>query len=125
MNSLPLPNANLSQILFRKNEKLIKPSNHNIFQGLGLLSNLNILQDKTNSIEDEIPAYLAQAKLSTLYQDSPWNILSASNKYGMPTMGGDIDPSLPPGHRPGNTLHTTESFENEKPKLVIYPIVWN
>jgi len=108
MQALPLPNANVSQMLFNKNMSAVVPNDSvsAAFQNLSALSGVNSMPQLINDMKEQMPAFLQQARLSTYYQDNPWPILTASNKNGVPTMGGDLIPDQPPGHRPGNLLKT-------------------
>ena len=111
MQAYPVQGANIAQMMFYQNEKSVVPS-HSIsaaYQNLSALSGINSLPQENNDMKTLMPAYLQQAHLSTYYQDNPWAILTASNKYGTPTMGGELDPNLPPGYKPGNTLRNSNS----------------
>jgi len=106
MNSMPIPGTNISQMIFEQNQKLIMPSDSvsDAYQNLSALSGLNSMPQETNDMHRQMPAFLAQAHLSTYYQDNPWNILTASTKYGSPVLGGNLIPDQPPGYKPGNVL---------------------
>jgi len=56
---------------------------------------------KLASEGDNLTAYLNQARISTFYQDNPFQILSSSDKFNIPTLGGKIDGSQGSGSRPG------------------------
>jgi hypothetical protein len=101
--------SNISQVLFNQNEKTIIPSDSvsAAYQNLSALSGINSMPQEINDMDKQMPAFLQQAHLSTYYQDNPWDILKASNKYGVPTMGGELIPDQPPGYKPGNTLKNT------------------
>jgi hypothetical protein len=71
---------NISQTLFRADEKIAK-------------------QDESN-----VSAYINQSRISTYYKDNPIPILSASGQYGISTLGGPIDGSVGSGSRPGQTF---------------------
>jgi hypothetical protein len=105
--SQPLIGANLTQRMFKQNEKLNVPKPNNMFsdayKNLSSLSDLNSYPELANNMKDQMPAFLSQAKMSTFYQDNPWETLTSSKKYGVETLGGEIDPNQSPGHRPGNT----------------------
>lgn len=106
--------GNISQTLFKENEKLIVPSDSVsvAFQNLSSLSGINSMPQETNNMQSQMPAYLNQAHLSTWYQDNPFDTLLYNTKYGVPVLGGNIDPTLPPGHKPGNILRQGVVKEN-------------
>ncbi len=56
---------------------------------------------KLASEGDNLTAYLNQARISTYYQDNPFQILSSSAKFNIPTLGGSIDGSNGAGSRQG------------------------
>jgi hypothetical protein len=91
--------GNLSQTLFEQNEQLIQKAPKNAQQQFTLISD-----QPDSNMKQIMPAFLSQAHLSTYYQDNPWDTLSVSEKYGLPTLGGSLDKTQPPGHRPGNIL---------------------
>ncbi len=121
MNAYPVQGANITQTLFKRNENLIVPNDSisDAYQNLSALSGINSMPQELNNMQSQMPAFLSQAHLSTYFQDNPWNILEYSNKYGLPTMGGNLDLSQPPGYKPGNIMVSArkESFENEKIKI--------
>lgn len=114
--------GNLSQTLFNQNMKNIKNTNKKL-QNLQSLNELNSINNENEDMKELLPAYIEQAHLSTWYQNNPWPILTDSNKYGVETMGGDLDLSQPPGYKPGNVLKrqanvettTTTTVETPKP----------
>lgn len=109
MNSKPLvgTNLNLSQMIFKQNEKLIEPTKDNMFSNkynsMLTLSDINSNSDTMSDMSSIMPAYLSQARMSNYYQDNPFDVLSNNTKYGMPVLGGNINPTQPPGAKPGNT----------------------
>lgn len=115
MNASPVLGGNITQTLFKQNESLIIPSDSvsDAYQNLTALSGINSMPQESNNMKNIMPAFLSQAHLSTWYQDNPWDILTFSKKYGVPTMGGEINPSQPPGYKPGNVLvGKVEKFGN-------------
>jgi hypothetical protein len=106
MNVQPVIGANISQMMFYQNEKSVVPSDSvsAAFQNLSALSGINSMPQISNDMAKQMPAFLQQARLSMYYQNNPWNILTSSNKFGVPTMGGDLIPDQPPGSNPGNIL---------------------
>jgi len=118
-NPYPVLGANLSQQLFQRDEKLLVPSHlvSQEYQNLATVSGANSMPSLLHDTKHIMPAFLEQAHMSTLYQDNPWPILTASNKFGVITPGGDLIPNQPPGYRPMNTLsnnlsHSKEHFGN-------------
>jgi hypothetical protein len=109
MQAYPVTAGNISQTLFKQNEKLIVPSDSVSvsFQNLASLSGINSMPQEINNMKTQMPAYLSQAHLSTYYQDNPWQTLMYSTKYGVPVPGGNIDPTQPPGYKPGNILRSS------------------
>lgn len=91
--------GNLSQTLFEQNEQLIQKAPKNAQQQFTLISD-----QPDSNMKQVMPAFLSQAHLSTYYQDNPWDTLSVSEKYGLPTLGGSLNKTQPPGYRPGNIL---------------------
>jgi hypothetical protein len=69
--------SNISQSLFMADEKVAGEENSNL------------------------KALINQSRLSTYYQDNPYGTLTFSNKFQLPTLGGEISEQTP-GHRPGN-----------------------
>jgi hypothetical protein len=119
METYPVLGANIAQILFNKNEKTIVPS-HSVstaYQNMSTLSDINSMPQLINDMEKQMPAFLDQAHLSTYYQDNPWGILTASNKFGVQTMGGDLKPDQSPGHRPGNILSRQSDRPSDRPSM--------
>lgn len=106
MQTYPVIAGNISQTLFKQDERLVVPSDSVsvAFQNLSSLSGINSMPQETNNMQSQMPAYLKQAHLSTWYQDNPWETLMYSKNYGVPPMGGSLELDQPPGHRPGNTL---------------------
>ncbi len=105
MDAYPVIAGNITQTLFKQNEKLIVPSNSvsAAYQNLSSLSGINSMPQEINNMQSQMPAFISQAHLSTWYQDNPYSTLTYSAKYGVPVLGGNIDPTQPPGHKPGNT----------------------
>jgi hypothetical protein len=106
MNANPVIGANISQTLFKQNEHLVVPSDSVSvgYQNLSSLSGINSMPQELNNMQNQMPAFLSQAHLSTWYQDNPWETLTYTKNYGVPPMGGNLDLEQPPGHKPGNTL---------------------
>jgi hypothetical protein len=107
MNSKPLVSANLSQMTFKQNEKLIEPVKENMFSSkynnMLTLSDVNSNFDTISDMSSIMPAYLSQARMSNYYQDNPFDVLSSGIKYGVTISGGNINPTQPSGSKPGNT----------------------
>jgi hypothetical protein len=105
MNITPITGANITQTLFKQNEKLVVPSDSVslAFQNLSTLSGINSMPEEINNMYSQMPAFINQAHLSTWYQDNPFGTLSYSKKYGLPPMGGNLELNQPSGHKPGNT----------------------
>ncbi len=125
MDSHPVIGANISQTLFKQNESLVVPSDSVsvAFQNLTALSGINSMPQELTNMQTQMPAYLQQAHLSTYYQDNPFSTLLYSTKYGVPVPGGNIDPTLPPGHKPGNIFRqpsNEEHFANVKTPIKIH-----
>jgi hypothetical protein len=107
--------GNLSETLFNQNEKLIKQSK-NTPQGFSN-NNLSGLQFGMDSdMDKQMPAYLSQSHLSTWYQNNPWEILTSSQKYGLPIMGGELTKDQGPGNQPGNVLRQPASNISSAPR---------
>lgn len=85
---------------------------NSIFTIYGTAINGYNVNQNTNEIEEQMPIYLKQAHISTYYQDNPWDILTFSHKFGLPTMGGALDGNQPPGYRPGYLLSNHNSNHN-------------
>ncbi len=102
MNPYPIVGANLSQMLFQKEEKSITPSNQAMYKNVS--SFYKDVQIPSESVEmaTVMPAYITQSRISTYYQDNPWGTLMFNEKYGVEPMGGSVNMSQPPGYRPGN-----------------------
>lgn len=103
--------GNLSQLLFRQNEK--KSGSNEVKPLAPLLEKTNPYEWNTQSLtkaengeSQRFNMYMDQARMSTYYQDNPWEGLQHSNKHGYqgPTLGGEIRGNIPPGYLPGNTL---------------------
>jgi hypothetical protein len=104
----PTGSRNISQSLFQMDEKLMtdpKAQKNLRYQMMSdnTVSGWNSIQGP-QGIDNQLPAYLNQSRLSTYYQDNPWSTLQFSNKFGLSPMGGEINPTLTPGSRPGNIL---------------------
>jgi hypothetical protein len=112
LSTYPVIGGNISQTLFNKNERLVVPNDtfSNAYQNLSSVSGINALPQNNNTISSQMPAYINQAHISTWYQDNPWEVLTYSSKFGLPTMGGELDANLPPGYRPGNTLKQAPKY---------------
>ena len=101
--------GNLSQMIFRDNEKGlkdVKPLAPLLEQSNPYDWNMITTQSKEDGYDNRFQAYMKQARMSTYYQDNPWEVLQFSGKHGYqgPQMGGQIRGNIPPGHMPGNTL---------------------
>jgi len=79
----PNGTLNLSQSLFQMDEKIASANMPNMFN-------------------QEFPSFINQSRLSTYFQDNPWPTVEFPIQYGLNPMGGPINYSLPPGHKPGN-----------------------
>jgi hypothetical protein len=74
-------------------------------------------------MKEQMPAFLSQAHLSTWYQDNPWDILTYGKKYGGTVpLGGQIDPTQPPGYKPNNTY---AEFSKQNSIINKYPNIDN
>ena len=109
--------GNLSQLLFRENEKK---------SGSNKVKPLAPLLEKTNPYEwnnqylpqgedgetQRFSMFMDQARMSTYYQDNPWETLQHSSKNGYkgPSLGGNIRGNIPPGYVPGNTLTKPNNY---------------
>lgn len=120
MNAIPLQNLNITQTLFRQNEKMIIPSDSVsvAYQNLASLSGINSMPEEINNMHNQMPVFLSQAHLSTWYQDNPFSTLLYSKKFGLPPMGGNIELDQPPGHKPGNTFKSYNSPADNYPSIV-------
>ncbi len=87
--------ANISQMLFKQEENML---------GGGKIpySQLAPVNNESQEMKKITPAYVSQVRLSTYYQDNPWDTLLYSTKFGAEPLGGNVDLSHPPGYRPGN-----------------------
>ena len=103
----PTGARNISQALFQLDEKLSQQSDQ--LQGAMMKSSVSawnsipMAQGIDQGVEQK--AYINQSRMSTMYQDNPWPTLMFSTRFGLEPMGGEINGSIPPGHRPGNTLN--------------------
>jgi hypothetical protein len=68
---------NITQSLFQFDEKLMTSSN--------------------SGTNQETPAYLNQARMSTYFQDNPFPVLSFANNFGLRSLGGPINYSQTSG----------------------------
>ena len=101
--------GNLSQILFRQNERKFKTNKVNTLPTI--LEKTNPYNWNTQSEPDSeesqrFSIFMDQARMSTYYQDHPWDELQHSfkNGYDGSILGGEIRGNVPPGYLPGNTL---------------------
>ena len=81
------------------------------------------MPQELNNMQSQMPAFISQAHLSTWYQDNPFSTLTYSKPYGVPPMGGNIDSTLPPGYKPGNTYsnylkHSGQVNTNNLPSVM-------
>lgn len=96
--------SNVSQTLFNEDEKTNGTLSLKEEQKFSFLGNINPIYANDQNMKAITPIFLDQSRLSTYYQDNPWNILTYSRQFdNIPIMGGDINPSQSPGYRPGNT----------------------
>ena len=125
--------GNLSQLLFRQNEAMAKKEEPKPIASV--LEETNpyewqsvIPPQNDKSSGDNFNMFMSQSRMSTYYQDHPWEGLKHAKKYGYngPQLGGQIRGNIPPGYFPGNTLekpnnnimfqmrnrNTIEGFEN-------------
>lgn len=71
-----------------------------------------------------LKAFINQSRLSTYFQDNPYETLTYSNKFQVPTLGGVAAKSHGSGHRPGNSFDLTginqkgAAFVQDLPKPV-------
>jgi hypothetical protein len=124
MNAYPVVGNNLTQTMFKQDEKLVVPSDSvsSAYQNLTALSGVNSMPQEIDNMHSQMPAFLNQAHLSTYYQDNPFGTLSYSTKYGVPVPGGNIDPTQPPGHKPGNTYSNYLKYSGQ-PNYPNYPSI--
>ena len=108
-NELSNKTGNLSETIFNHNMQAMgKPK----VDSLGSkLSETNPYVWNSNSdlgkqgFDNQLPAYLEQARMSSYYQDNPFATLTFSKQYGIEEpLGGLVRPDLPPGSFPGNVL---------------------
>ena len=104
----PTGARNISQSLFQMDEKMMadpKAQKNLQYQMMSdkTVSGWNTI-DEPQGFDNQQPAYLNQSRLSTYYQDNPWATLQFSSKFGLSPMGGEVNPTLTPGSRPGNIL---------------------
>jgi hypothetical protein len=79
----PTGSFNISQSLFQLDEKLSQ-------------------QPKGPDFTPEFNAFINQSRVSTYYQDNPWQSLQFSGQFGLPTMGGPINYGIGAGSKPYN-----------------------
>ncbi len=103
MNSYPLKDANISQTLFKQNELLIKPINESSYKNVATIPGIVPVLSETDEMGKIMPAFIAQSRLSTYYQDKPFDILNSSVKYGIEPMGGPVNSSMGSGYLPGTS----------------------
>ncbi len=103
MQAYPLKDANISQMLFRQNESLIKPINESSYKNVATIPGVVPVLSETDEMRKIMPAFIAQSRLSTYYQDKPFDILNSSKKYGMEPMGGPVNSSMGSGYFPGTS----------------------
>jgi len=102
--------GNLSQLLFRQNEKRagstkVTPLAPILEETNPYSWNSKSASSSENGESRRFDIFMDQARMSTYYQDHPWGGLEHSSKNGYtgPTLGGDIRNNVPPGYLPGNT----------------------
>ncbi len=103
MQAYPLQDANISQILFRQNEKLIKPINEIYYKDVATLPGIVPVLSETDEMSKIMPAFISQSRLSTYYQNKPFEVLNSSVKYGVEPMGGPVNSSNGSGYLPGTS----------------------
>lgn len=113
---LNMSEQNISKAMFQIDEQLSShsPSYSNLQMNLvnsKSVSAWNVLPS-SQGFQDQMPAYLNQVRLSNYYQDNPWPTLENSNKYGVSTMGGQLNLNVSPGKRPGNALKVQPTASN-------------
>lgn len=116
MNSYPLIGANKTQQMFRQEERMNEPKNEpkpsnsfsEAYSSMASLSDMNSNPNTYSNMSQQMPSFLSQARMSTYYQNNPWGVLMDNKKYGVEPLGGDVNPNLPPGYRPGNILRKTD-----------------
>lgn len=87
----PSGSLNISQILFKLDEKT----------------------SESGTKEAITKAYLNQSKLSTYYQDNPYQVLSFVNQFNMSAPGGKISNNQGSGARPQNTFVNYQKAHGE------------
>jgi hypothetical protein len=114
-NAYPVVGANLSQTMFKQNEKLITktkesptptPDNQKNYSNVANLPGVVNVQSENTEMYNIMPAYVSQARMSTHYQNNPWNTLLANQEYGVEPLGGPVNLKQPPGYRPGNIKYS-------------------
>ncbi len=103
MNYHALKDANISQTLFKQNESLIKPMNESSYKDVATLPGIVPVLSETDEMNKIMPAFIAQSRLSTYYQNNPFEILNSSKKYGMEPLGGPVNSSRGSGYFPGTS----------------------
>lgn len=106
----PTGAINISKAMFQVDENLSSQPKLSNQLHMNLSDSKNIASwnslPEHQGFENQMPAYLNQVRLSNYYQDTPWPVLQFSQEFGLSPMGGQLNPNLPPGRRPGNTLKT-------------------
>jgi hypothetical protein len=89
-NQLSNQNANTSQLLFKKNEHQQKNNIEGVQDTLNTYSSLN--NDNGIESDNKFRTYMDQARMSTYYQNNPFETLeqSVKNGYTGPQLGGNI-----------------------------------
>jgi hypothetical protein len=88
--------GNASQALFTDNEKAYNSN--------------------PNEMKSQDSVFIEQVRMSTYYQDNPWQTLTYSQKFDhIPILGGDINPNQGPGYRPGNTYENYLRTKTQSP----------
>jgi hypothetical protein len=103
MNAYPLKDSNISQTLFKQNESLIKPINESNYKNVATIPGVVPVLSETDEMGKIMPAFIAQSRLSTYYQDKPFEILNSSVKYGIEPIGGPVNSSMGSGYLPGTS----------------------
>jgi len=93
---------NISQTLFNLDEKLMKQQSNNALQNISPFEWNSQNQEQGMGVQE--PAYINQSRMSTYYQDNPWNTIDFSSQFGLNAMGGPVRGYLGPGSRPGNMI---------------------
>jgi len=117
-NQLANKTGNLSQLLFKQNEQSVKSENVDTLPSLLEKSNPFNWNSKSFDTPDgeqgRFQMFLNQARMSTYFQDHPWDTLEHAKKFGYQgnQLGGNIRGELPPGYLPGNTIKPNNNVKS-------------